>query len=205
MSNRSVTWMKQPEKGGKFAIKLMTWASFCFGRTLTRPVVYLIALFYLVFASSAREASRLYLARSLGRLPTLLEQYKHFLYFSTVTQDRLFLLSGRFNYFQFSISGESEIRDALSPYKGVLLYGAHFGSFEAVKYSANNDQKQKLALLMYEENSRQLLDILKEVSPDFAQSIIPLGSIGTMIDVKDRLDKGYMVGLLADQIGRAHV
>ncbi|WP_448363944.1 LpxL/LpxP family acyltransferase [Fluviibacter sp.] len=191
--------MKQPEKGSKFAIKLMTWASFCFGRTLTRPIVYLIALFYLVFASSARKASRQYLSRSLDRLPTLFEQYKHFLYFSTVTHDRLYLLSGRFNYFQFSISGENEIRDALSSGKGVMLYGAHFGSFEAVKYSANKEQKQKIALLMYEENSRQLLDILKEIFPDFAQSIIPLGSIGTMIDVKDRLDRGYMIGLLADR------
>lgn len=199
MSNRSATWMNQPEKGSKTAIKLMAWASLYFGRTLTRPVVYLIALFYLVFASSARKASGQYLSRSLGRSPTLLEQYKHFLHFSTVTHDRLYLLAGRFDYFRFSISGESEIRDALISGKGVLLYGAHFGSFEAVKYTANQDQKQHIAMLMHEENSRQLLDILKEVSPDFAKSIISLGSIGTMIDVKDRLDKGYMIGLLADR------
>ena len=191
--------MNQPEKGSRIAIRLMAWASFSFGRTLTRPVVYLIALFYLIFASSARKASLQYLSRSLDRLPTLLELYKHFLYFATVTHDRLYLLSGRFSHFQLSISGESVMREALSPGKGVLLYGAHFGSFEAVKFSASKEQQQKLALLMYEENSHQLLDILKEVSPDFAQSIIPLGSIGTMIDVKDRLDRGYMIGLLADR------
>jgi len=199
MSNKPATWMKQPEKGSQFAIKLMVWASFFLGRTLTRPVVYLIALFYLIFASSARKASRQYLSLSLDRLPTWLEQYKHFLYFSSVIHDRLYLLSGRFNYFQFSISGESEIQNALSSGRGVMLYGAHFGSFEAVKHSANREQKQQIALLMYEENSRQLLDILKEISPDFAKSIIPLGSIGTMIDVKDRLDRGYMIGLLADR------
>lgn len=199
MPDHSPAWIKRPEKGSQSAIRLMAWASFFFGRNLSRPIIYLIALFYLVFAASARKASKQYLRHVLGHCPTLRDQYKHFLYFSTVTQDRLYMLAGRFEYFEFSISGESIIRKALSNGSGLMLYGAHFGSFEAVRFTARTEERLKLSLLMYEDNGRKLLDLLRKISPEFSESIIPLGSITSMIEAKERLEKGHMIGLLADR------
>lgn len=199
MHDHSPAWIKRPEKGNLSAIRLMAWASFFFGRNLTRPVIYLIALFYLVFAASARKASKQYLRLALGRNPTLSDQYKHFLYFSTVTHDRLYMLAGRFEYFEFSISGEPIIRKALNNGSGLMLYGAHFGSFEAVRFTTRTKEWLKLSLLMYEDNGRKLLDLLRSISPEFSDSIIPLGSITTMIEAKERLEKGHMIGLLADR------
>lgn len=199
MSDKSPAWIERPEKGSVYAIRLMAWASLFFGRNLTRPVIWLIALFYLAFAASARKASKQYLRHALGYNPSLRDQYKHFLYFSTVTHDRLYMLAGRFEYFEFSISGEPIIRNALKNGSGLMLYGAHFGSFEAVRFRARTAGSLKLSLLMYEDNGRKLLDLLRKVSPEFSDSIIPLGSITTMIEAKERLEKGHMIGLLADR------
>ncbi len=199
MHDHSPVWINRPEKGSLSAIRLMAWASFFFGRNLTRPVIYLIALFYLVFAASARKASKQYLRHVLGHSPSLKDQYKHFLYFSTVTHDRLYMLAGRFKYFEFSISGEPIVRKALNTGSGLMLYGAHFGSFEAVRFTARTEERLKISLLMYEDNGRKLLDLLRKISPEFSESIIPLGSITTMIEAKERLEKGHMIGLLADR------
>lgn len=199
MADHSPAWVKRPEKGSLSAIRLMAWASFFFGRNLTRPVIYLIALFYLAFAASARKASKQYLRHVLCHSPTLWDQYKHFLYFSTITHDRLYMLAGRFEYFEFSISGEPIIRKSLSDGSGLMLYGAHFGSFEAVRFTARTEERLKLSMLMYEDNGRKLLDLLRKISPEFSESIIPLGSITTMIEAKERLEKGHMIGLLADR------
>lgn len=199
MSKEDSSWMSRPEKGSSSAIKVMAWASFIFGRTVTRPVIYLIALFYLVFATSARRSSKKYLTLSLGRNPSIYDQFKHFLAFATVTHDRLYLLAGRYKYFQFSVSGESVIKEALRNGRGLMLYGAHFGSFEAVRYTAIGQHDLKIALLMHEANGRMFIELLKEISPEFSNAIIPLGSVTTMIEVKDRLEKGHMVGLLADR------
>lgn len=199
MPDHSPQWTKHPEKGSLSAIRLMAWSSLFFGRNLTRPVIYLIAFFYFAFAASARKASKQYLRQVLGHSPTLWDQYKHFLNFSTVTHDRLYMLAGRFKYFEFSISGESIIRKALKNGSGLMLYGAHFGSFEAVRFTARAEERLKLSLLMYENNGRKLLDLLRKVSPEFSESIIPLGSITTMIEAKERLENGHMIGLLADR------
>lgn len=199
MPDHTPSWIRRPEKGSLSAIRLMAWASFFFGRNLTRPVIYLIALFYLTFATSARNASSQYLCHALGHSPTLIDLYRHFLYFSTVTHDRLYMLADRFEYFEFSISGESIVRKALNDGSGVMLYGAHFGSFEAVRFTARNAERLKIALLMYTDNGQKLLNLLRKISPEFSESIIPLGSITTMIEAKERLEKGHMIGLLADR------
>ena len=192
-------WKDRPEKGNPFLIGLLANASLFFGRRITRPVIYCVAFFYVCCASAARRASRAYLARVLNRAPSALEIYKHFLYFSSVTHDRLFLLAGGFDSFKISIHGQNEIDQALEKRTGVMLYGAHFGSFEAVRFTAINRPNLNISILMYEKNSEKLSKIFHQISPDLANIIIPLGSIQTMLTVRDRLSEGHMVGILADR------
>lgn len=195
----SPIWKDRPEKGNPFLIGLLARASLLFGRRLTRPVIYCIAFFYVCFAQTARHASRAYLSRVLNRPPNSLEIYKHFLYFSSVTHDRLYFLAGGFDSFEIAFQGQNEIDHALAKNTGVMLYGAHFGSFEAVRYTASNRPDLKISVLMYEKNSEKLTKILHKISPDLANVVIPLGSIQTMLTVRERLSEGHMVGILADR------
>lgn len=193
------SWKDRPEKGNPFLIGLLAKVSFFFGRPLTRPIIYCVAFFYACFARSARQASRSYLYRVLKRPPRALEIYKHFLYFSSVTHDRLYLLAGGFDSFKFSTEGQSEIDQSMTGNTGVMLYGAHFGSFEAVRFKASARPDLKISILMYENNSAMLSKIFHKISPDLADVIIPLGSIQTMLTVRDRLSNGHLVGILADR------
>ena len=195
----SPVWKDRPEKGSPFLIGLLAKASFVFGRRLTRPVIYCVAFFYVCFAKTARHASHTYLSSVLNRPPGALEIYKHFLYFSSVTHDRLYLLAGGFDSFEITIHGQSEIDTELEKNAGVMLYGAHFGSFEAVRYTANKRPDLNISILMYEKNSEKLAKIFHKISPDLANIIIPLGSIQTMLTVRERLSEGHMVGILADR------
>ena len=195
----SPDWKNSPEKGSPLLIDLLAKASFFFGRRMTRPVIYCVAFFYACFARTARQASQDYLKRVLKRAPNAIEIYKHFLYFASVTHDRLFLLAGGFDAFKISIHGQSEIDQALAKNVGVMLYGAHFGSFESVRFTANDRHELKISILMYEKNSEKLANIFHKISPDLANIIIPLGSIQTMLTVRERLSEGHMVGILADR------
>ena len=192
-------WAETPEKGSAITMEFMAWASLTFGRKTTRPLVYLIAFFYTSFASQARNASREYLAKVLGQKPSFFDVYRHFLYFSSVTHDRLYMLAEQFDNFQFSIDGQKEIADALSNSRGIILYGAHFGSLEAMRYTAKKAGGLKVSLLMHEQNSRKLMQVFYRISPEFAGSIINLGTINTMLTVKDRIAQGHMIGILADR------
>ena len=52
---------------------------------------------------------------------------------------------------------------------------------------------------MYEDNARKTNAVLNAINPALAIDIIGLGKPGSMLAVKDRLDEGHLVGILADR------
>jgi len=57
----------------------------------------------------------------------------------------------------------------------------------------------RVAMVMYEENARQINAALAAISPAAVQDIIPLGQLDSMLQVKARLDDGVVLGVLADR------
>ena len=53
--------------------------------------------------------------------------------------------------------------------------------------------------MMYEENARKINSTLEAINPAASQDIIPLGRMGSMLQARDKLDEGYLVGMLADR------
>jgi predicted LPLAT superfamily acyltransferase len=52
---------------------------------------------------------------------------------------------------------------------------------------------------MYEQNARKLNATLAAINPKAMQDIISLGHLESMLEVRDKLDEGYLVGMLADR------
>ena len=59
-----------------------------------------------------------------------------------------------------------------------------------------------IKIMMYPDNSQQILTILAALNPELAEEIIPLGRPNTMLLAKQHLDKGGIIGLLGDRITR---
>lgn len=57
----------------------------------------------------------------------------------------------------------------------------------------------RVAMVMYEENARKLNQTLQAINPAALQDVIALGRMDSMLAVRDKLDQGYLVGLLADR------
>jgi predicted LPLAT superfamily acyltransferase len=82
---------------------------------------------------------------------------------------------------------------------GMFLMGAHMGSFESVRSIARHHPALKMVLLMYEENAQNIKQLLKAINPDAQQDIIALGRPGAMLEVKEKLAQGALIGVLADR------
>ena len=82
---------------------------------------------------------------------------------------------------------------------GCFLFGAHLGSFEVVRAAGRHMADVRISLVMYEDNARKTNAVLNAINPALAIDIIGLGKPGSMLAVKDRLDDGHLVGLLADR------
>jgi len=180
-------------------LRLMTWISLRLGRAPARFVLAGISLYFLLFAPTARAASRAYLRRALDREPTFADLFRHFHSFASTIHDRVFLLNGRFDLFQVEVHGEDIVQEVLAAGRGAILMGAHMGSFEAVRAIGRQQPGLRVAMVMYEENARKLNAALAAINPAAVQDIIPLGQLDSMLRVQACLDEGMVLGVLGDR------
>jgi predicted LPLAT superfamily acyltransferase len=187
---------------------IRTFALWC-GRPLARVVLYPITLYYLFRRGPERRASIDYLARVLHRKPTLWHVAKHIFWFASVILDRVFLLSERFKRFDIKIVGLQELRSKVSMERGVLVFGSHLGSFDALRVLSQMRQDVQFRAVIDIEQNPALSAVLNALNPQLASSIINARRDGTTtaLAIKEALDQKSIVTMLADRarLGNATV
>jgi predicted LPLAT superfamily acyltransferase len=198
-ADHNAAWTRRPERSNLAILRLMVWISLRLGRPIGRLVLHGIASYFLAFAPRARRASAAYLARVFGRPPTLAERYRHILAFASTIHDRVYLLNERFDLYDIQIVGKEVIDAAMAGGQGVLLMGAHLGSFEVMRALGRQRTGRGISMLMYEENARKINATLSAINPAAVQDIIPLGRVDSMLAAREKLEGGHLVGMLADR------
>ncbi|RIX48559.1 MAG: acyl-CoA synthetase [Rhodocyclales bacterium GT-UBC] len=191
--------MRQQERSNLAILKLMVWISLTLGRKVGRVVLYGIAAYYVLFAAHARRCSRDYLHRALDRWAEWGDGFRHVFSFASTIHDRIYLLNDRFDLFDIEVIGAESLHAALAEQPGALLIGAHLGSFEVLRAVGRGRAGLKVAMLMYEENARKINRTLEAINPAATEDIIALGRMNSMLEARDKLDQGYLVGMLADR------
>jgi predicted LPLAT superfamily acyltransferase len=176
----------------------MRWVAVHAGRSVARWTLHPITLYFLLMNHTARRASNQYLARALGRPVGWADVYRHIHCFAATVLDRVYFLQERCNQFEIHSTGADLIHSAMDRHDGVMLMGAHLGSFEALRSVAQMRGGQ-VAMLMYEDNARQINASLAAVAPTAQLHTIALGRPGAMLALKNWLDAGNFAGLLADR------
>ena len=197
-TGRKAAWIEYRERGSTLLLRIMAFLSLRFGRRLSRVILYGIALYFFLFAPSARRSSNAYLRLALGRAPTARDRFLQILSFATTIHDRVYLINGQFEKFNISVDGEDRVL-GLSGGRGALLLGAHMGSFEVMHSLGRTHGALRVTMAMYEDNARKIGTILAAINPKMEPDIVPLGHIGAMLDIAERLDKGAFVGILGDR------
>jgi len=180
-------------------LRIMSWISLRLGRRVARSVLHLIALYFVLFAPDNRRASLNYLPRALGRPATWLDLYRHFFCFAATIHDRIYLINRRYDLFDIDIQGRENIHPLIDAGKGVLLMGAHLGSFEVMRAIGRQLPGLRIAMVMHENNAQKINSMLTAINPEASMDIIPLGRIDSMLQVQERLDAGMLVGMLSDR------
>jgi predicted LPLAT superfamily acyltransferase len=199
-SLKSSHWKTQGERGNMFALRLITWIALHLGRRMTRGVLFLVVAYFYLFSPNARRASVKYLSQIPNQAHGPGAVFRHLYVFASVTLDRIYLLNGRLDLFDIQIKDENNMAlSAAASGVGLFLMGAHFGSFECVRCIAKDYPSLNMVLLMYEENARNIKQLLKAINPQSEQAIISLGQPRAMLQVKEQITSGALVGVLADR------
>jgi predicted LPLAT superfamily acyltransferase len=178
----------------------MIWMALFVGRPATRAFLYPICIYYLMCSAQASRAIRPYLIRALGRSIGWRDLYRQYHCFASTLLDRIYLLTGQGCRFDIDIWGLDVLNERLARRHGCLLLGSHLGSFEIVRAMGLTQGDVEIKVLMHEQNTPTMRELFHDLNPAVAASVIPAGSPKTMLRVKECLDSGGVVGLLADRL-----
>ncbi len=193
-------WLTQQERGSPVLIRLIVWITLTLGRPTGRLLLFPISLYFLLFSRRSRLASNLFLKRVTGRRPGLSQLFRHYYTFAATILDRIYFFSGRRDYFDITIHGEAALFDQLTPGRGCLLLGSHLGSFELLRCLAADHPQIRVKAMMYRENAEKVNAVIGALNPAVSESIIPIGEADSLIQVKEAIERGEIVGILGDRV-----
>ena len=196
----STEWCAQRERGHSLLLRVMGRIGLALGRGPTRLLLYPICLYYLLLWPRALRRSRSYLGRVLGRPAKLRDVFRHYHAFASTVLDRVYFATGRTTDLQVQTHGADLLDRLLAGGRGCLLFSAHLGSFEALRATGVQRRNVPINILMRTDGAQQIVRILQDWAPDLAQRIISLGSPHSLLRVKECLERGEVVGILADRL-----
>ncbi|WP_266158472.1 acyltransferase [Dyella silvatica] len=198
-------WRNRPEGGGRFALWLIRAIALYGGRGVGRLLLYPITLYFYLRRQPERRASQEYLQRVFGRPATPWQVMKHIHCYAATTLDRIFLLAHGEQAFAIETEGLELLEQRLVLGRGVLLFGSHQGSFEALRALSARCPEQRLRVLLDKQKTPAMTELLEALAPDVGAGVIDASRDGASITlaIAEACEQGAMVAMLADR-GREH-
>jgi len=195
----SDAWRQQRERGSLASVRLITWITQNFGQWAGRALLLPICGYFFAFAPSARRASRAYLQRVLDTPVGMAQVFRHFHVFASTLLDRVEMLSRGGARFDLQVHGWPEIEAILARGRGCLLLGSHLGSVEILRAFGERHRHLAINLVMDEGNAAANSRWLRQMAPELAERIIAPGQAGTLLRVRECLERGEVVAMLGDR------
>jgi predicted LPLAT superfamily acyltransferase len=196
----STAWRGRSERGSVSPKRLIIWLALHVGRPFCRALLVPISAYFLATAPRARHASRQFLTRALGRQATTRDCLRHLFVFATTLLDRVFMLHGRHAELEVAVTNAHIFETAIAAGRGCLLLGSHLGSFELLGVVGGAHRQLAINMVMNREESPGMRDLLVGAGYVIPYKVIPLGRPDSMLRVKECLDRGEVVGMLADRV-----
>jgi predicted LPLAT superfamily acyltransferase len=204
MPESTAEWTQAPERGANWAMRILLFALNILGYTVARVFLIPIAAYFVITGGQSRRASRAYLARlhaidQSAPKPTLFQVYLHHLEFAHVLMERALLWQGKTKKFQFSGHGKELLEG--SGKLGLVLLGAHFGSFDALRILAK-EMNCRVNVVMYRAHAQKINKLLQDLNPDTNVQVIEMtpGDTEGVLKLKQCIERGEHVAMLADRL-----
>ena len=200
-AQRTNRWTERPEGGSAWVARMILAVALWFGRAPARLLLYPITLYSFLVRPPERRASRDYLARALGRPARMIDVLRHIHCFASTILDRVFLLSESFRRFEITTHGLEDLHRALDANRGALLFGAHVGSFEALRVLSLERPDILVRVVLDVGHNAVVTQLLARLNPTVASTVIDAGQDGTAIvlAIKDAVEQNAVGTVLGDR------
>lgn len=201
-------WSGLAERGSMTALRVMASIYRLLGRWACELLLYPAVLYFFVVDGHGRRASRRYLeriwerrGRDPRRRPGPFAPLRHYHEFAVQLLDRMVLWGGGIASFQMDHRGSEHLFALARQRRGAILYGAHLGSFDMARQLAG-EYDLVLNVVMYTAHAERINRFFERQAPGSRLRVLQLdpGSVRAAFEIKACLDRGELVGILADRI-----
>jgi len=203
-------WEEFAERGTLGALRWMARFYALLGRRLSRAMLHPIAVYFFVRERAARGTSRRYLERvwahpegrrNLRGRPGFFAPYWHHHEFALQVLDRMVLWGHGLSELRMDHQGSEHLFALKREGRGGILLGAHLGSFDMPRQLAGG-HGLVLNVVMFTAHGERINRFFKSLDPTSQMRVLSLdpGSPSTAFEIKACLDRGELVGILADRL-----
>ncbi|MFZ1389974.1 MAG: acyltransferase [Dokdonella sp.] len=194
-------WSEHREGGGRFAIWLIRSIGLTFGRRCARLLLYPITLYFFVRRTAERRASRAYLERVFRRPANAWMVMRHIHSFASTILDRIFLLTDNLRKFDIKVFGLDDLHAQMRPDRGMLLLGAHVGSFEVLRVMTLQRPDVTVRVVLNTRQTPAMTELLHALNPAIAKNVIDASRPGheVVFALHDAMQEGALATLLGDR------
>lgn len=195
-------WRAQREGGGRFGLWLICKIGLVFGRRCSRVLLYPITLYFFMRRTRERRASYAYLERMFGRPANAWMVMRHIHGFAATLLDRIFLLTTHLRDFDIRVSGIDDLHAQLRPDRGMLLLGAHVGSFEVLRSFSLQRPDVKVRVVLDTQQTPVMTRLLHALNPAIANNVIDASRPGheVVLALHEAMQEGALATLLGDRV-----
>ncbi len=193
-------WISQKERGAEWTIRFMVWLSRRKFRFATDVLLYPIVLYFLIVAGESRKASRQFFERATGQF-SLLDHYRQLMCFARSLVDRVAILSGEADSFEVIPHGREQLFEVRRKSQGLIMLGAHLGSFEAARVLLKDRADIDVHIVAYFAGSEKIRRALDALNPQLTRNVIDPTAADAIFSMRDVIENGGVLAILGDRVG----
>jgi len=189
-----------PERSNLFWLNTINWIALRIGQWLSRPLLYPISAYFVIFSCRARKAaSRDFLRRVLGRDCNWADVFRHYHTFACTLLDRIYIFGGQSQLLDIHIQGLKVLDHYARSGRGCLLVGAHLGGFEILRVLGQLKSGYRIKALVYGEGTPRITSMFRKMNPAFFEDIITMGSGLSLVGLDEHASQGGIIALMGDR------
>ena len=201
------SWAATRERGTFVMMRLMAFGLAVLSRPLATPVVHAATLYFFLFGTGARAASRDYLRRvarafpDSGVSPSLACSYRHFVAFTHAILDKLDAWAGRLDGSRVHYECEDTLMQMGGGRQGLLVIGSHLGNLEVCRAIAWRARHVRLTVLVHTRHAVRFARLLARVGASEVELVQVTELDAAMaMTLRERIARGEWVVIAGDRV-----
>jgi predicted LPLAT superfamily acyltransferase len=188
-------------RGNTSGFRIFVWVLNHAGLAPAYFLLRFVAFYFFIFSGRAFRFQYIFFRKRLGfsRFHAVVSIYKNYYSFGQTIIDRIVLMSGTKDPFQFNFEGEDCLREMVKMNKGGLLLSAHIGNWEIAGYLLRRLDTH-FHIVMFDGEEQQLKDYLDSITEKHTAHIILIKEdLSHIYAIQEALQKNEFVCMHADR------